>query len=76
MKKVNVLNESKGYKFGIGKRTAIIDASMPVGDAEHIQALYPGQYVEVTEEPEPAETTPAKSTAKTAKTADTTEAAK
>ncbi|MVM37277.1 hypothetical protein GO730_05880 [Spirosoma sp. HMF3257] len=49
MKKVVVLNQSAGIKFGFGERDVVVSDTMAVADAEHIQALYPKVYVEVVE---------------------------
>ncbi|OJW76338.1 hypothetical protein [Spirosoma sp. 48-14] len=48
-KKVEILNDSTGIKFGFGERSVIIGESMAIADAEMIQATYPGVYVQVVE---------------------------
>lgn len=63
MKKVLILNQSEGIKFGIEGRDVVISEKMAVADAEAINAIYPGIYVDIVEtEPKadkPAKTTPA-----------------
>ncbi|WP_020603120.1 hypothetical protein [Spirosoma spitsbergense] len=61
-KTVTVLNSATGIKFGFGERTVVVSDKMAVADAESIQALYPGVYCKVTDQP--AATTPAATTEK------------
>ncbi|GAB3990337.1 hypothetical protein GCM10028807_17280 [Spirosoma daeguense] len=59
-KKVVVLNESTGIIFGLENKNVTISEKMAVADAEAINAIYPGVYVDVVEtDAKPAKTTQA-----------------
>jgi hypothetical protein len=49
MKKVLILNQSEGIKFGIEGRDVVISEKMAVADAEAINKTYPGIYVDIVE---------------------------
>ncbi|MVM36123.1 hypothetical protein GO755_39290 [Spirosoma sp. HMF4905] len=51
-KKVVVLNEATGVKFGFEERTVIVSDQMAVADAERIEKDYPGVYCKVVNESE------------------------
>lgn len=53
-KKVVVLNEATGTKFGFGERTVIVSDQMAIADAEYIETTYPGVYCQVIDEPDTA----------------------
>jgi len=56
-KKVVILNQADGTKFGFGERTVTIGTKMAIADAERISQDYPGVYCKVVDEPAATTTT-------------------
>ncbi|PRY47100.1 hypothetical protein CLV58_101166 [Spirosoma oryzae] len=56
-KKITVIHSAENLIFSIGDREVKLSESMPIKDAELIDAQYPGLYLKITEDT--ATTTPA-----------------
>jgi len=59
-KKITVYPAHKNLMFSVADREIKLSESMPIKDAELIDAQYPGRYLEITEDTTPAATEPTK----------------